>query len=191
VDVEHALPARWLRCETGATWLDLVATVSQAYGPAAIEHLSSASRLREWLATQNLRPKVDPVEADLIRARELREALRGLALATVHGEPLPRDNAAFLGKVLADDQPLKLSIGPRLEIRPPATPRAALARIARQAAEHLAGPAAMTLHTCADPVCGMLFLDAGGRRRWCSADVCGVRSRVRAHRQRRSAADAP
>jgi predicted RNA-binding Zn ribbon-like protein len=80
-----------------------------------------------------------------------------------------------------------LAIGTYLEIRPPATSRAALARIARQAAEQLTRPEAMTLHTCADPVCGMLFLDPGGRRRWCAADVCGVRNRVRAHRQRRGA----
>ncbi|HEY2695893.1 MAG TPA: CGNR zinc finger domain-containing protein [Pseudonocardiaceae bacterium] len=27
-------------------------------------------------------------------------------------------------------------------------------------------------------------MDAGSRRRWCAADVCGVRNRVRSHRER-------
>lgn len=176
---------RWLRSETGARWLDLVGTVGRAYGPAPIERLSSPERLREWLAIAGLLPGTGPTGADLVRARTLREALRGLALATVHGGPWPAADIEVLNEVLADDRPLALAAaGHRAAMCPPATAREALARIARQAAEHLTGPAAATLHTCADHDCGMLFLDPSGRRRWCSAEMCGVRHRVRAHRQR-------
>ena len=174
---------QWLRCETGATWLDLVATVNRAYGPAPQERLTSADRLGAWLASRDLRPATEPADDDLARACELREALRGLALAAVRGEPWPEGDVDVVNDVLADDRPVSLGTG---ALRPPATPREALARIARQAADHLAGPAASGLRTCADAECGLLFLDPGGRRRWCSAEVCGVRHRVRAHRARQS-----
>ena len=188
----HPRPhTRWLPCETGATWLDLVATVRAAYGPAPVERLESPGHLFEWLSSHGLRPVARPTKVDLIRARGLRESLRGLALATVRGEPRSAKDLAFLNEVLAEDLPLKLGAGAskRLEMRPPMTPREALARIAREAATHLAGPAAATLHTCADADCGMLFLDPSGRRKWCTTEICGVRNRVRAHR-RRCGADA-
>jgi predicted RNA-binding Zn ribbon-like protein len=76
-------------------------------------------------------------------------------------------------------------------VRAPGDAREALGRLAREAAGHLAGPAAATLNTCADAVCGMLFLDPGGRRRWCLAEICGVRNRVRAHRRRTRTAAPP
>jgi predicted RNA-binding Zn ribbon-like protein len=189
-DVEYAAArphAPWLRCETGATWLDLLATVGKAYGPAPVERLADLPRLREWLAAEHLLPEVSPTDDDLARARELREALRGLALAAVRSKPSPEANITVVNTVLAGDRPLRLHRGatPGLGARPPATAGEAFARIARQAAEQLTGPLAATLRSCSDPECGMLFLDPGGRRRWCAAEVCGVRNRVRAHRHRR------
>jgi predicted RNA-binding Zn ribbon-like protein len=38
------------------------------------------------------------------------------------------------------------------------------------------------VRTC--PSCGWLFLDARGRRRWCSMATCGNRAKVRAHAAR-------
>lgn len=169
----------WVRCETGATWLDLVATVSSAYGPGPVERLTSDDVLGEWLARVNLRPVATLTAEDLDQTRALREALRGLGLAVIRGERWPAEHVNLVNEVLADDQPLKLTDE---HVRPPANCREALARIARQAAEHLAEPAA--LRQCADEVCGMMFIDPGGRRRWCSAEICGVRNRVRAHRRR-------
>jgi predicted RNA-binding Zn ribbon-like protein len=175
---------RWLRSETGATWLDLVASLGSAYGPAPEERLVSTGLLRDWLASENLRPDADPTDADLTHARALREALRGLALAVVRSEPWPGVDIKVVNKVLAEDRPLVLEPG---RLRHPATTREALARITRQAVEDLTGPAAATLRQCGDAVCGLLFLDPGGRRKWCMAEICGVRNRVRAHRQRNSA----
>ena len=172
-----------MRCETGATWLDLVATVAQAYGPAPVDRLDGAAALGEWLAAEDLLPSASPSVPDLARTRALREALRGLGLAAVRGEPWPEDGVRLVNEVLADDRPLGLGEG---RLRRPATTREALGRIARQAAEQLTGPAAQALGRCADPVCGLLFLDPGGRRRWCAAEVCGVRHRVRVHRERKA-----
>ncbi|MFL6073343.1 MAG: CGNR zinc finger domain-containing protein [Mycobacteriales bacterium] len=175
--------AEWrLPVQTGAVWLDLVATVSKAYGAAPIERLHSAGRYATWLADEGLRPDTAPTGADLAAARELREALRRLALATLAGQPWAAADVAAVNRALAADRPLALETSGA--VRPPGTAAEALARIARRAAEDLAGPAAATLGRCADTECGMLYLDPAGRRRWCSAELCGVRNRVRAHRRR-------
>ncbi|QKG18514.1 CGNR zinc finger domain-containing protein [Actinomadura verrucosospora] len=178
-----------LRFDTGATWLDLVATVGDAYGETPVERLRDTARLREWLDAEGLLPEHGPDDDDLVRARELRESLRGLALATLRGNPWPPGDVARVNEHLRADEPLELrdgQSGPRT--RPPATTRAALARVARQAAQHLTGPEGGMLGACPARDCGMLFLDPTGRRVWCAAEICGVRHRVREHRRRRRAA---
>jgi predicted RNA-binding Zn ribbon-like protein len=179
-----ALERDRLRFDTGATWLDLLATVSGAYAP--LERLHDLDRLREWLATEKLLPEAEPSVADLEEFRRLREALRGLALARFRSEAPPKDAVAQVNDVLAGDAPVAVRVTRTgtLTVSRPATAREVLARVARQAVEHLTGPEAETLGACADHDCGMLFLDSGGRRRWCSPESCGVRNRVRAHRER-------
>lgn len=46
---------------------------------------------------------------------------------------------------------------------------------AHSAAELLADPRRLTIRTCPSEDCGWLFLDQGGRRRWCSLATCGSR----------------
>jgi predicted RNA-binding Zn ribbon-like protein len=175
----------WPTFETGASWLDLLATVGSAYGPAPVERLTGPALLGEWLAERGMAPLAEPTDADLRQARALREALRALALATVHSTPWQAGDVAIVNDVLAGDLPVALLTGK--SVRPPATTREALARVARAAAGHLTGPVATALHRCADPVCAAMFIDHGGRRRWCDPDVCGVRNRMRAYRQRQRA----
>jgi predicted RNA-binding Zn ribbon-like protein len=177
-----------LRFDTGATWLDLVATVGSAYGETPVERLRDTGRLREWLDAEGLLPEHEPSEDDLVRARELRESLRALALAALRGGAWPPGDVARVNEFLRADEPLELLAGPSApRTRPPATVRAALGRVARQAAEHLTGPEAALLGACPGRDCGMLFLDPTGRRVWCAAGICGVRHRVREHRRRRAA----
>lgn len=171
-----------LRYDTGATWLDLLATVGNAYGRDRFERLSTVELLAEWLEREGLTPAAPPGPEDLDRAHALRELLRPLGLAAAAGRPPGRADVDALNAVLAQDTPLQLTT--ELGLAAPPTAAAALVRVARQAAEHLAGPAAGRLRTCDDHDCGMLFDDVTGRRRWCSAAVCGVRHRVRAHRSR-------
>lgn len=177
---------RRLRFDSGATWLDLVATVAFAHTAEPLERLYDLDRLREWLAAEKLLPPKELTEADLDRARRLRQVLRGLAEAAVHSGPPPRGAIARLNEVLAGDMPVSVRINRSgvLTVSRPATMAEALARVARQAVEHLTGPVAETLRTCADEDCSMVFTDPNGRRRWCSAETCGVRNRVRAHRER-------
>ena len=172
------------RAETGAAWLDLLATVRSAYGPAPFERLAGPAHLRTWLAIEHLAPRARITDDDVASARRLREALRGLGLAAVGAQPRRARDVAVLAEFVAADRPLDVRAGDPLTVRAPADAAEALARVARQAAEQLTAPQRSDLHRCGDADCGMLYLDPTGRRRWCATDVCGVRNRVRAHRQR-------
>lgn len=176
--VEGSWRMPWLRCDTGARWLDLLATQSSAYGPAPIERLPDVDRLTWWLDVEDLLPQTPPTDRDLARARALRDALRAVGLAAVRATPVPESDVAVFNDILAADRPLTWPP------TPPRTAREALGRVAREAVETLAGARRAELHQCADASCGLLFLDATGRRRWCAAEECGVRNRVRSHRER-------
>jgi predicted RNA-binding Zn ribbon-like protein len=180
-----AVPNPAFRYDTGTPWLDLLATVGNAYGDRSVERMRGLPELVEWLGHQGLTPQQPPTEDDLASVRELRALLRPVVLAELAGEPI---DPAVLGAL----QPwLDRAVPPRVEVRdgraalaPPPTVDAALAVLCRQAVEFLAGPGSAHLHACADPACHMAFVDPTGRRRWCSAEICGVKARVRAHRAR-------
>jgi predicted RNA-binding Zn ribbon-like protein len=174
-----------LRFDAGAPWLDLLATVGGAYGPAPVERLPGAAELATWLDHEDLAPPRPPSDDDAAQARDLREVLRPLALAVLDDTPAPAADVRRLQPWLDADRPLQAVLRDgRPTVAAPATAAAALARVARQALEHLAGPERAQLGACAADDCRMVFLDHGGRRRWCAPERCGVRSRVRAHRAR-------
>ncbi|WP_059005873.1 CGNR zinc finger domain-containing protein [Streptomyces specialis] len=174
------------RFDCGAPWLNLLATRGRAFGGRPVERLYSPARLTEWLARGELAPARAADRSDLERARELRETLRALALPTVAGDPPPADAAAALtGFLAAHDDPVRLATGDRLTRPAPATATAALARVARQAVDHLTGPGRHTLKTCPELDCRAVFADTTDRRRWCPSPACASRGRVRALRARR------
>jgi predicted RNA-binding Zn ribbon-like protein len=53
------------------------------------------------------------------------------------------------------------------------------------AAGFLTTPAAATVGACPSDICGWLFLNPTGRRRWCSMAWCGNRAKANRHAQRR------
>jgi predicted RNA-binding Zn ribbon-like protein len=174
-----------LRFDTGATWLDLLATVGNAYGAAPVERLTGPRVLQRWLDHHGIAAERIPSDADVTSARALRETLRPLALAMLDGAPIPTESLQALQCWLDADTPLRaVERAGRPAPAPPPTAAAALARVARQALEHLGGPEAEHLHACAAEDCRMIFLDPAARRRWCAPERCGVRARVRAHRAR-------
>jgi len=186
-----------LRYDLGAPWLNLLGSLGHFPTHQPIERLGDPERLTEFLEHEGLAP-VQPAGPDDVRlAKELRATLHPLAQAAARGRtPDPADVEA-LNTFLAADQPLRLQLaGPpaeqerggwELRVAPPADARSALARIARQAAEHLTAPEAAHLRLCADEECAGAYLDPTGRRRWCSTERCGVKARVRAHRARKRA----
>lgn len=76
---------REFRFDGGATWLNLLGTRGQSFGPHPIERLTTPARLADWLARCELSPVESPTSAELDRALELREVLSALALAVVDG----------------------------------------------------------------------------------------------------------
>jgi predicted RNA-binding Zn ribbon-like protein len=175
-----------LRYEGGAAWVDLLGTLGYPFSDAPAERLGDRARLAAFLGAVDLKPAKGATEADVAGAHALRAALRTVALAVV--EDCAPDRAA-LTTVAAwadrDAAPLALERAPRLRRRAPRDAGEALGRLARQALEQLTGPSRSQVHACAEPECRKLFLDAGGRRRWCSPQTCGTRARVRALRERR------
>ena len=173
------------RSGNGADWLDFLLTQLGRYREVQHEYLSDAGALRTWFSERELAPAQAPTEADVARARELREALHAAARAALRDAAPPAAAQAILEAALADDKPLQLKRSAQgLKIARPQTAREALGRIARQALETLAGPQRAQLHACGDDTCSGIFLDTTGRRRWCSDERCGNRARVRAHRAR-------
>ncbi|WP_242910436.1 CGNR zinc finger domain-containing protein [Actinomadura terrae] len=177
------------RFDCGAVWLDLLATRGRSFSAAPVERLGDPGRLAAWLERCDLAPTAPPTAADLEAAVAVREMLRVLALAAVGEEPPPRDAVAALAGFLADhEDPVRFVPGGPLRREAPATTLDALARIARQAAEHLTGADRRALKVCPEPDCRGVFADPPGRRRWCPSPACASRGRVRALRARRGAA---
>jgi predicted RNA-binding Zn ribbon-like protein len=176
-----------LRFDSGPTWLNLLATVRRPLGADRVERIPDTARLSEWLARSGLSPAVAPTPRDLKRTVELREALRSLALSATTGAELDPRAPTVLNRWLAASPGrfrAHVRHGGAMALDPPASVSQALSRIARQAANDLSSPMAAQLRACDAHDCGAVFLDPGGRRRWCSATTCGNRERVRAHRAR-------
>lgn len=183
---------RAMRFDTGAGWLDLLATVGSAYGPNPVERVPGVAELRAWLAREGLTPAVPPTEADVTTLQQLRETLRPLTLAALAGEPVTAEQVAAVQPYLDEAVPPRATVVRGIPAPgPPETVDDALARLALSALTQLGGPERAHLGACGDEDCHMAFLDQSGRRRWCSSQRCGVRARVRAHRARAGTDESP
>jgi predicted RNA-binding Zn ribbon-like protein len=161
--------------------------------------LREPADLAGWLRAVRERLSVAPTEAELDatgdaeleRARELRDALRTLLAASTDGRPLDRDGVATVNRaVRAAPHWIELGTGKApASVRRSAAPGvdAALAGIAQEAVELLSGDRAADLRACGAPGCMLFFRKDHPRRAWCSPRCS---DRVRAARQyarRRSA----
>jgi predicted RNA-binding Zn ribbon-like protein len=59
-----------------------------------------------------------------------------------------------------------------------------LAAVAQSLIELLAGPSVERLRRCANPACSMLFVATDVRRKWCTQNICGNRTRAARHYHR-------
>ena len=194
------------RLDTGATWLNLLATRGSAFGRHPEERIPTPERFADWLAAVGLTPQAPVTDADLDLAHHLRETLRPLALSAATGHepsepsepsqpPKPSEHAAaaLIAFLTAHDEPLRLAVSadpPGLARPAPKDAAAALGRVARQAADHLTGPERHVLKACPESDCRGVFADPDGRRRWCPSPACASRGRGRADRDRKAGAEA-
>ncbi|MFJ3433278.1 CGNR zinc finger domain-containing protein [Streptomyces cyaneofuscatus] len=198
------------RFDSGRICLDLVATGPAGGTPRAREQLDGPGRLADWLTAARLVPPATALSALdatwLTRFRQLRadvDRLMSAQLAVREGHFDPA--AAQLGRsgdgnaldrvnsLAAEAPPGPRAVrgeGGALVRTLSAEPGCAglLAVVARDAVDLLTDPVARgALRRCAGGACHRLYLDTsrGGRRRWCSGEVCGNRERVARHRRRR------
>lgn len=164
----------------------LVNTVSVEFGR---DLLDSQRRAADWLAAAGLLPdSVDVTEAEVAALVELREAIRGVLMAhTAHRDDpaasarltmaLARcrlavtvDAAGGAGLASADHDPFARAIG----------------GVAIAIADAAARGTWPRLKSCLGHLCGWAFYDrsSSSRSRWCSMQLCGARSKMRAYRSR-------
>jgi predicted RNA-binding Zn ribbon-like protein len=153
-----------------------------------VDELCSADQLATWLRARGLLgPGEGADDGDLAMARDLRAALRA-ELRTHAGAPADPGGRRVLDE-LAARMPLRVTFA--------AGPAPALAAVdggARSglsavlaAVVALAGTGAWRrLKICPADDCAWVFYDESRNRsrRWCSMDVCGNRSKLRAYRTR-------
>jgi predicted RNA-binding Zn ribbon-like protein len=157
------------------------------------ERLSSAAALAGWLADNGLvRGGVNATRADLVRAIELREALRALLLSH-NGEPLPAAATDTLDHIAH-----RSGVALRFDERGGATlePDAggvdgALGRLLAIVHDAIADGNWSRLKACRAHTCEWAFYDHTKNRSgaWCNMGVCGNRAKARAYRERRAAPD--
>jgi predicted RNA-binding Zn ribbon-like protein len=177
----------------GRPCLDLAATVGERWR-RSFERLRAPDDLARWLVEAGMAevaPTVEP--AELEAARALRDAIYRAAKLAGRGA-LEAGDVAQINRWAAAAPP-----APRLDAergvswvaeRPV---QAALASIARDAVDLLSGPLATRVRECAAEDCALLFVDSSrpGRRRWCSMEGCGNRSKTGRYRRRLAAESSP
>ena len=170
--------------------LDLVDTVMLVTDPPT-DLFGSPDKVAEWWTLQAPRLPAGPTP-DLVATRRLRAAIRDLFDAHLEGRaPQPTSVSDVNAAVAAAPTSLRLvnpGDGPAWTETRWHTEHggnASLAAIAREAIDLLSHPERLErLRRCANPTCSMLFLAENKRRQWCTANICGNRTRVARHYER-------
>jgi predicted RNA-binding Zn ribbon-like protein len=187
VAIVRDLPASELRFhwKSGRLCLDFVATVGERWR-RSFERLLAPEDFARWLVETGMLETAPRVSRrQLQAARTLREAINRLARPGVDPNPGDREELntwaarPALAPQLTDAGELVRVAGRPVE--------AMLATIARDAVDLLSGPLAGRIRECGAPDCALLFVDQSrpGRRRWCSGEACGNRTRTKTYRRRR------
>jgi predicted RNA-binding Zn ribbon-like protein len=159
----------------------------------ARDDIATPAVLAGWLRGKGLLGPSHDVSADeFVAARELRAALRALALLNTTGEAADDELRARVAAALAGCE-LGLEADPdgRLAAVPTGEPgRRALARIALVVADAQTAGTWPRLKACRKESCQWLFYDLSRNRSssWCSMSICGNRVKTAAYRRRRASA---
>jgi predicted RNA-binding Zn ribbon-like protein len=158
-------------------------------GPLSLfQTLSRPSDLERWAADAAGAAGSQATDNELELAVRLQAAIWSGSDALIDRRPIPEGDREFLNELAA-----RPCLVPRLLPGPTRTwvgfqgVASLLSFVARDAIYVLGGPPAARLKRCEGSRCSLVFVDTSrsGRRRWCSMDRCGNRSKVAAHRRRR------
>ncbi|MGH2874766.1 MAG: CGNR zinc finger domain-containing protein [Solirubrobacteraceae bacterium] len=171
---------------SGRPCLDLAATVGERWR-RSFERLRAPEDLGRWLVQAGITERAPAVsQRELEAARALRDAIYSAARSAGRGALAP-DDVAEINRWAAAAPPCpQLNEHRRVHWAAAAPVQAALASLARDAIDLIAGPLARRVRECAADDCALLFVDTSrpGRRRWCSMDGCGNRAKTKAYRRR-------
>lgn len=187
----------WWYWSGGRPAVDFVNTFRERWR-RGVETLVTPDDLTTWLVGAGVMDAPAPVSrAVLAQARELREAIDALVVATIAGRPASAEAITLIDDWLvfagARPQLVLAAAGgaPALTERAAAdSPRRALGTIALDAAQMLGIDAQRArIRICASETCSGRFYDRSpaGRRRWCSMRTCGNEAKARRHRERQKA----
>jgi predicted RNA-binding Zn ribbon-like protein len=185
----------WWYWSGGRPAVDFVNTRRERWR-RGVETLVTPQDLTAWLVQAHVMDEPASVShAVLARARDLREAIDTLLVATIEGHA-PDGAAVTLiddWLVFAGARPQLVAVAdgaPQLTQRAAAdSPRRALGMIALDAATLLGTEQRSRIRICASETCSGRFFDRSpaGRRRWCSMRTCGNEAKARRHRERQKA----
>lgn len=164
--------------------LDLADTVMTKTTPPT-DLIDEPERAVAWWRVQAPRLPDSPIP-DPAATRRLRAALRDLFDAHLSGREPKQTSIDDLNAFAASvpTSPRLLGHPPRRETRwhTEHGGNPALAAIAGEAIDLLSDHTRLsTLRRCANQNCSMLFLASNRRRVWCTANLCGNRTRVARH----------
>ena len=170
----------------GRPCLDLAATVGERWR-RSFERLRTPEDLGRWLVEAGFAgepPVVGHGQLEAVRA--LRDAIYRAAKSAGKGTLDPAD-VTLINRWTAEPGAVPvLDCRRRLSWLAERPVEAALASLARDAADLISGPLAGRVRECAAEDCALLFVDTSrpGRRRWCSMEGCGNRAKTRSYRRR-------
>jgi predicted RNA-binding Zn ribbon-like protein len=186
----------WWYWSGGRPAVDFVNTQRERWR-RRVETLVTPQDLTAWLVQAHVMDEPASVsKAVLTQARDLREAIDALLVATIDGAAPPAGAVTLIDDwlVFAGARPQLVpgleGASPRLTERAAAdSPRRALGTIALDAATMLGTDQRSRIRICASETCSGRFFDRSpaGKRRWCSMRTCGTEAKARRHRQRQKA----
>jgi predicted RNA-binding Zn ribbon-like protein len=186
----------WWYWSGGRPAVDFVNTRRERWR-RGVETLVTPEDLTAWLVQAQVMDERAPVSRTvLLQARDLREAIDALLVATIDGATPSAEAVTLVDDwlVFAGARP-QLIAGPGggapvLTERAAAdSPRRALGTIALDAAAMLGTEQRCRIRICASETCSGRFFDRSpaGKRRWCSMRTCGNEAKARRHRERHKA----
>lgn len=155
-------------------------TLSERQGDP-VERIPTPGRLADWLAVSSL--AVDScTEAQLERARELRESIHAAATAAAIEEPLPASAVQVINHYSVQGQAAAILTPEgerRWQLSPTSSVEDALSVIAADAISIISGERDGKLALCASPTCQAAFFDTSQSRtrKWCEMNTCGNRQK--------------
>lgn len=152
------------------------------------ESLNTVADLRHWLLERELIGSHEQVHAaDIVYARETREALRKMLLANGGADADPSAVETVNRAATRAQLTLRFDVDGGSGLAPIAVGvDGAVGTILAVAFAAMAEGSWTRLKVCPEETCRVAFFDHSKNRsrRWCSMEVCGNRTKVRAYRRR-------